>query len=281
MPDSPHVINVTDENFQAEVFDRSQTTPVVVDFWATWCQPCLMLAPVLEKLADEFEGRFVLVKAETSEAAGAAGQFNVSSIPALFAVVNGEVVDMLVGGLPEPQLRDWIERIISADSLREAEQLEDASPEAAEAKYRALLQQDDGNDAAKIGLARVCVKLEQLEEAKSLIEQLEARGFLEPEAEKVKAALQFAEADPVDLDSLQAQVDANPNDLPAAFKLAQGQAAAGQHEAALQTALGIIERSKTGVGDEARQLMVDLFHALPDDSPLTTEYRRKLSMALY
>lgn len=278
---NPHVIQANDENFDAEVFERSTLHPVIVDFWATWCQPCLMLAPILEQLAAEYEGKFTLVKAETSEAPGAAARFNVSSIPALFAVVDGDVVDMLTGGLPEPQMRDWIDNIVAADSLRAAERLESASPEAAAAAYRALLENAADNDAAKIGLARSELALGNPDEATKLLEQLESRGWLEPEAEKVKAALQFANAAPVDLQSLKDAAAANPDDLNAALELASAYAANDQYEEALAEALALVQRDRKGVGENARQLMVDIFRALPDDSELTSDYRRRLSMALF
>ena len=98
---SPHIVELTAENFDAEVVDRSASVPVVVDFWAEWCQPCRILGPILERLAVEYEGRFVLAKAETEKLPDVASGFGVRSIPAVFAVKGGKIVDSFVGAQPE------------------------------------------------------------------------------------------------------------------------------------------------------------------------------------
>src|SRR6188508_2780615 len=97
---SPWILDATDENFEREVFERSRELPIVVDFWAAWCGPCRLLAPVLEKLAVEFDGKFLLVKANTDEVPRWANEFNVSSIPAVFAVKGGQVVHFFEGVQP-------------------------------------------------------------------------------------------------------------------------------------------------------------------------------------
>src|SRR4026208_1647492 len=95
--DNPWIQSTTDATFDHDVFERSKEVPVIVDFWAAWCQPCRMLAPLLERLADEYAGRFVLVKAKTDETSQSAGAFGVQGIPAVYAVVNGEIVDFFAG----------------------------------------------------------------------------------------------------------------------------------------------------------------------------------------
>ena len=135
---SSFVIEVTGKNFEQEVIDRSHSIPVVIDFWATWCGPCRMLGPVLEKLADEYEGKFLLAKVDTDTESELALQFGVRSIPAVFAVRGGKAVDGFVGVQPESVIRMWIDRLLPtpAETLAaEASSLERTDPQAALQKY--------------------------------------------------------------------------------------------------------------------------------------------------
>jgi len=116
MAQSPHVVEATVERFEADVFERSRQTPVVLDFWAAWCQPCRLLAPLLEKLADEYAGRFVLVKADTDQLPQQALAFRVEGIPAVYALRNGKVIDSFTGLLTESQLRQWLAAIIPSSA---------------------------------------------------------------------------------------------------------------------------------------------------------------------
>ncbi len=278
---SPWIINTSPETFEQDVFERSLEAPVVVDFWAAWCAPCRALAPVLEALAKEFDGKFILVKANTEEVPEAAAKFNVQGIPAVYAVIDGEVVDFFTGALPESQIRGWLDRLFTVSTFLEAKRLEESAPAAAESKYRSLTEQSPNNAEFKIGLARALLKQERFDDCQHIISELEKRGFLEPEAEKVKAALDLRSMEGVDLDGLQQAAAAEPDNLGLQLQLAEALAGAQQYEAALQACLAIVERDRKGAGDAARQVMIDIFRVLPNDSELTTTYRRKLSTALY
>lgn len=105
-------IEINDNNFQEKVIEQSKKIPVVVDFWANWCTPCLMLSPILEKLAKEYNGKFILAKANVDEARQAAQQYNVMSIPAVKLFKNGEAVDEFVGAMPEPMVKEWLDKNI-------------------------------------------------------------------------------------------------------------------------------------------------------------------------
>jgi putative thioredoxin len=279
--DSPWIVSTTDATFERDVVERSREVPVVVDFWASWCQPCMMLKPVLQKLAQEHDGKFVLVTAETEHNQAAAAQLNVSSIPAVFAVVGGEVVDMFQGAVPEAQLRDWLARVIAEGEVVALSQLETTDPAAAEVKIRELLVSQPRDDRLKIALARVLVAQERIEEAREVITALEARGFLEPEAEQVKAALDLAGMKGADITALADAAAAAPDDLEKQREYAAALAGAGRHEEALNVCLRIIAAQKDGPGEAARQIMVDIFRVLPGDSDLVQTYRRKLASALY
>ena len=278
--DARFIVETTEESFEADVFERSKHVPVVVDFWAAWCGPCRMLAPLLEQMAAQYEGKFILVKADTDQVPRAAGEFNVQSIPAVYAVVDGDVVDFFQGVLPEEQLRQWIEAVLSHGAASEARQLEASDPAAAEEKYRELLESSPNDALLSIGLGRVLLAQDRAEETRQLIQELEKRGFLEPEAEQLKASLELRGKKSLDLDQLQTDAASNPDDLNLQLQLAEALGANGQYQQALDVGLQLVQRDKKGFGDQARQVMVDIFR-VADDEELVRQYRRKLSAALY
>lgn len=281
MPDSPWIRSTTDATFQQDVLDASRERPVVVDFWASWCQPCMALKPVLEKLAIEYDGKFVLVKAETEHNQAAAAQFNVGGIPAVYGVSGGELVDEFAGLIPEPQLRTWLERVIAAGQLVAVERLEGTDPAAAESQYRELIAKFPRETSLAIGLGRTLLAQQKHDEARAMIAKLEERGFLEPAAQKLKAQLDLVPSGSSNLGELERLAAASPNDLAAQLELAKALARAERHEDALQRCLQIIAAQKTGAGEQAKQLMLDIFRILPGDSDLTSVYRRKLASLLY
>jgi putative thioredoxin len=282
---SPYVIEVTSETFDREVIDRSSAVLVVVDFWAEWCGPCRLLSPVLEKLAREYDGKFVLAKVDTERNPDVAAQFAVRSIPTVYGLRKGAVVDGFLGVQPESVIRHWIDRLLptKAESLAaQAGRLEDSDPRAAEAKYGEALALQPDLPQAQIGLARLALEDGRIEDATARIAVLERRGFLEPEAEKIKAELALrAQAKGVgDVDAARAALAAHPDDLHLKFALAEALAAAGQYPDALALCLELVERDRKGIGEKARQTMVAIFQLLPASSELVTEYQRQLSLVL-
>ncbi len=280
-PENAWIIETDDARFEHDVFEQSRERPVVVDFWAEWCQPCRMLTPLLEELARESGGEFVLVKANTEQCPAAAGQFQVQAIPTVVAVAGGELVDFFQGLLPREQLRSWLDRLLLQGRLQRAARIEQEEPEEAERIYRETLHDLPNESAAAIGLARVHWNQGRQDEARQMIEHLEKRGFLEPEAEKLKARMELQGMASDDLEGLLQAAQAEPDNLARQLELAEALGAAGRHEEALQRCLELVQKDKAGVGEDARRVMVDIFRVLPDDSPLVTDYRRKLTMALY
>lgn len=285
-PTPAHIVEVTAENFVREVIERSNETPVVVDFWAQWCQPCRTLGPLLEKLAVEADGTFILAKAETEALPEIAAEFGVRSIPAVFAVRDGRVVDEFVGALPESSLRAWLQGIMPSPAARlasQARRLEATDAPSAESRYREALELSPHDPALKTGLARVLLQQGKLDETGTLVLALEARGYLEPEAEAVKAglALRAQGAASGGVEASRAALAAEPDDLAKTLHLAEALAAAGGYDEALELALAVVEQGRKEAREEARRVMINVFQLLPVDSELAAEYRRRLSAALY
>jgi len=282
---SPHILDATSETFSAEVIERSRTVPVVVDFWAAWCQPCRMLGPVLEKLAREYDGKFTLVKVDTDRSPEISASLGVRSLPSVFGVRDGEIVDAFAGVQPESVIRQWLDRLLPspAETLAlEALELESTDPKAAEAKYAEALSLDPDLSRARVGMARLALAAGRVDEAAAAIAALERQGFLEPEAERLKAEIVLREgADGGEsVASARAALEARPDDLELKLQLAEALAASGGYEESLALCLDLVERDRKGVGERARQTMLAVFQLLPPDSPLATDYRRRLSFVL-
>jgi putative thioredoxin len=280
------IVEADDTNFQQTAVERSRQMLVVIDFWATWCQPCRLLGPVLEKLAAEYAGRFLLVKADTDKTPNIAAGFGVQSIPAVYAMRDAQVIDFFVGLMPEDQIRSWIDRLLPSlaeEMVAEAKRVAEADPKSAEAKYLEASRLEPNLPAAKIGLAELLMQQGRLDESAAIIDELAKRGYLEPAAEKLQAQLHLSSPaqGAVDLSALREAAAASPNDPAAQLALAEGLATQRNYEEALAAALAVVQSGKKELVEPARKLMVDIFRLLPDDSQLVNEYRRKLSTALY
>lgn len=281
----PLVVEATEASFERDVIERSRDLPVVVDFWAAWCAPCQRLGPVLERLAAEYAGQFALVKIDTEACPNLATGFGVRSLPTVMAVKDGQVVDGFLGAQGEAEVRLFLDRIMPTERenlIAEARRLEDSDPAASAEKYRAALVPSPQDEKAMTGLARVLVALGRNAEAGEVLANLERRGPLNDDAARVKARLVLNEGaqETGDLAGCRSALAAEPGNRTLQFRLAEALAAAGQFDEALETCLTLVEEDRRGTGEEARRLMLAIFSLLPDDSELSSEYRRKLSFAL-
>ncbi len=282
---SASIIETTQESFETDVLERSKQVPVIVDFWATWCQPCRMLGPVLEKLAEEYQGKFVLVKAETERLPDIAAAFGIRSIPAVIGIKDGKIADSFVGVLPESEIRQFIGRLLPSEvekKVAEARKIESSDSGVAERLYRQGLELDPHDIPAKIGLGRVLLAQGKADEAQKIISELERRGFLEPEAETLKAelTLQAGAEEAGDVEKCRKALAEAPENTELRFQLAEALAAAKQYEEALKLCLDLVEQDRQGQGEAARKLMLAIFQLLPADSELLNDYRRRLSVVL-
>jgi putative thioredoxin len=282
---TPSVIDTTPETFEQDVIEASSERPVVVDFWAEWCAPCRTLGPILERLAREYDGKFLLVKANTEELPQIASAFGVRSIPAVFGLSNGRVKDSFVGVLSESAIRAFLDRLMptpAEGAIKEAKALEATDSQAAEAKYRSALELSPNEPEIKIGLARTMLAQGRMDEGRALIADLERRGFLEPEAEKVKAELSLRSQGGATggVEAARAAAEANPDDLNLKLALAEALAAAGRYQEALDLGLELVERDRKGVGEQARKMMLAIFRLL-GDADIVSDYQRKLAAVLF
>jgi putative thioredoxin len=266
---NPNIVEVTDQNFRTAVVEESRTRPVVVDFWAEWCQPCRMIGPVLERLAEESQGKFLLAKLDVDSNPQASQAFRIQSIPAVKAFRDGAVVNEFIGAIPEQAIRQFLQTVLptESDSLVEqadrAERAEDFDE--AERLYRVAFEKDPKNLGAALGLGRLALVRGDLEEARRLLRPLRP----DPEAERLLAAIDVSEwGDP----------KANGQGPLAGAERA---AAEGRFQEALDVFLAAVRNGSPEERDRAREAMIKLFAVLGDEDPLTNEYRRKLSAALF
>ncbi len=205
---APTTIDVTDETFQAEVIDRSATTPVVVDLWAEWCGPCRTLGPILEDVVASTEGKVVLAKIDVDANPRASQTFKVQSIPAVYAVKDKAVVDGFVGAMPEWQVRQFVERLIPSAEETEVDRLLAAGDEAS---LRAALELEPGEERVVLALAALLVESDQTAEALELLEKVPDS----PESRRIAAQARSGGDDLDDveatLEELLTQVKADPD----------------------------------------------------------------------
>ena len=271
----------TGESFDRDVFEASLEKIVILDFYADWCQPCRMLAPVLQDVIAARSEQFALVKANTEKLPEQASAFEVQSIPVLFAITNRSVIDRVEGLLTQAQLNQWFDSLLVQQKYLSAYSLEETDPAAALVLYEQIAAIGNVADELKIALMRTHFKLGDHDAATKLLTELERRGFLEPEAERIKSQLKLSHVSKVDIDFLKQTVAADSEAHATRLTLAQALVASGQYEAALQHALEIVQRDRTTHRKGAQELMIDIFRVLPDGDELIGVYRRKLAMAMY
>lgn len=284
---SPHIISVTTEQFRADVIEASSQVPVVADFWADWCAPCRQLMPILEKLAEEFAGRFRLAKINVDECPEIAGALGVQQIPLVLAFVDGQPASQLPGAHDEAAVRQWLNSFLPSPAVEswnaglaaEAEgRLDDA-----EASFRSALEFEPDRPEFSIALARTLLALNRNQECGEIIEKLESRGFLEPEAEALRDQLAIKAQVQDSGGTIQAReaLSADPENVELQLKLAEALGVDKNFDEACPLLLDIIRTNFGEHRDQAKEAMVGLLATMGPKSQQASDYRRQLATAYY
>jgi putative thioredoxin len=282
--------DTTTKDFMSDVVEASREVPVLVDFWAPWCDPCRQLTPILEKAVRAAKGAVRLVKLNIDEHPQIPGQMGVQSVPAVFAFQDGKPVDGFMGALPEARVTEFIARILGDDAATAAGDLETAEAALAAGDtntaaqlFGEALQKDAENAQAAAGLAKCYIKTGDLARAEQTLALVPPAKADSAPVASARASLELARkaATAGDVEELRAKVDANPNDTQSRFDLALALNAKGDRQSALDALLTIIGKDRAFNDDAARKQLLQLFDAWGADDPATILGRQKLSSVLF
>jgi putative thioredoxin len=252
-------LDVTDATFEAEVLERSDRVPVVVDLWAPWCGPCRTLGPIIERVVDGTGGAVELAKVNIDENPQVASSFRVQSIPAVFVIHERRIVDQFVGALPERSVQEFVDRFVQVPS--EADDLASAGDEPS---LRKALELEPGHEGAIVGLAGLLAERGDAEEAISLLERIPETA----ETRRIAARARLTAASAVEAASL--------TSVPGSRQGGDADSDSPDLDARLASLL-----ERVPGDEEARQEIVDLLETMDDDDPRRAQYRRALAARLF
>ncbi|WP_137129314.1 thioredoxin [Rhizobium sp. FY34] len=293
-PAASYIKDTTTAAFTKDVLEESRRQPVLVDFWAPWCGPCKQLAPALEKVVNEGQGRVKLVKLNIDDHPSIPGQLGIQSIPAVIAFVNGRPADGFMGAVPESQIRQFIDKIAGPAGADQAAEIEAALEEAhglllaqdidgSAQLYAAILQADPDNAKAAAGMMECLIALGQTERAQQMLDSLPEDIASQAPIQAVALKLQQIEearklGDPV---ALEHQLALNPDDHEARIKLAKILNVQGKRDEAADHLLLIMRKDRSYDDDGARRQLVQFFEIWGPKEPATISARRRLSSILF
>jgi putative thioredoxin len=271
-----NVVDVTEATFQTEVIDKSRTVPVVLDFWASWCGPCRQLSPILEKLAAADDGKWILAKVDCDANQRLSAAAGVQGIPAVKAVVDGQIIGEFTGAVPEPQVRDWINQVLAVAEQRGLADGDTALADEGEAPAP-LSPSEAALDAAYDALAR-----SDLDGAETILRQQLERDPADAAAKAALVQLNLVRrAAGHDEAALQQALATNPDDVAANAAMADLELLNGQADVAFARLLGLFRRLPAESRDEARTRLLELFDAVDPSDPSVIKARRDLANALF
>ena len=286
MTDHAHVFDANLAAFEQDVIIKSQETPVLVDFWATWCGPCKTLGPILEKLAAEFNGGFLLAKVDVDKEQQLAGYFQIKSVPTVMLVKDGQIVDGFPGALPESQIREFLKHhsVAAKEAVADTAEIPAAplDPHEEVLRLRAAVHAEPDNQELKLDLALALLNTGNAAESEKLLDALPANLAIDDRAIKARARLGFAELlkDAPPRQPLEAAIAADPGDLRARHLLGVRLIVEGDSEAGLEQFLEMLRRDRGYQDQLPKKTLIDAFRII-DDADLVGTYRRKMASLLF
>lgn len=285
MPDSPHVFDANEANFETEVIQASLTTPVLVDFWAAWCGPCKQLAPILEKVVASYNGSLKLAKVDTDAQQQLAAVFGIRSLPTVVLVKDGQMVDGFMGALPEGQVREFLSRHIPAPEEQPQAPPAPAvaeEPAGAIARLRRAIAAAPDKPELKLDLALALMQTGDATAAQAELDALPANLAEDARAKRLRNQLDFARAlkDAPDMAALRARLSAHANDHAARDLLGVRLLLDGNAAAGLEEFLRILKTARDWNDGAAKKRLIAAFSVL-DDEELVGSYRRKMASLLF
>jgi putative thioredoxin len=285
MSDSPFIIDVTGQNYD-EVIKTSFEIPVLLDFWASWCQPCLMLTPVLTKLAEEYQGKFLLAKLNTEEQQEIAGRFGIRSIPTVKLFRDGQPVDEFMGALPEQAVRAFLDKHVARESDTQVATAIEliAAGNAAEALdlLQRALEADPDNPRVPLALARAQAGDGDVAAAEETLRKLPQDVQDQTEVVALRNRLYFEEqvAGAPTMTELETRAGADPGDMKTTYHLAMRKVIAEDYETAMDLLLQLMQKDRSFNDDASRRALLKVFELLGDD-PRVAQYRRRMASLLH
>ena len=295
MNENSLIIDVITDNFMTDVIEQSKETPVIVDFWAPWCEPCKQLTPIIERIIKEKNGKVILAKMNIDESPEVAQQLKIQSIPAVMAFNDGQPIDGFIGVQSEKNIIEFVNKISSLKNSSTIEEnisagkkyMNEGDIETATLVFSEILKIEPDNISAKSLLARCLIKNDQLNDAEKIIDSLPVGAESNQDYISVRSELEIfknAKNNPIsdnEEQELRNNIDKQPENYQLRLDLSKILMAKGENEEAINQLLRIIEVNPKWNDGEARKQLIEIFNILGNENILVTEGRKKLSSMLF